>query len=185
MDHEKAVEIILLRAEHKSYGEIAERTGLSVNTVKSYCLRHDLGDNRIKGPLSSRNERLKPKNEPVPLVGYCRDCGSVFKQNRFGTKKYCSKLCQGRWLRKHGNGKYKKVCPVCHKEFPVFDETRKPRIYCSLDCYRTARYYTDNPERTVTVTCRTCGKEMIFTGHYRAKRKFCSPECYHQYQRET
>lgn len=57
MNHETAIEITLLRAERKSYGDIAKRLGLSVNTVKSYCLRHDLGDNRIMGPIPSRNTR--------------------------------------------------------------------------------------------------------------------------------
>ena len=64
MDHETAIEITLLRTERKSYGDIAERLGISVNTVKSYCLRHDLGDNRIMGPIPSRNTRLKTKREP-------------------------------------------------------------------------------------------------------------------------
>ena len=182
MDHEKAIEITLLRVERKSYGDIAERLGLSVNTVKSYCLRHDLGDNRIMGPVPSRNTRLKAKREPHPLIGYCVECGTVFKQCKNGSKKFCSTLCAQRWRRKNGNGKYKQVCPICGKEYPVFDD-RKPRKYCSQECYRTARYYTDNPERTVTVTCKTCGKEMTFTGHHQAKRKFCSHECYYRYLR--
>ena len=181
MDHETAIEITLLRAERKSYGDIAERLGLSVNTVKSYCLRHDLGDNRIMGPIPSRNTRLKPKREPHPLIGYCVECGTVFKQCKNGSRKFCSKLCAGRWHRKHGDGKFKQICPICGKEYPVFD-LQKPRKYCSQDCYRTARYYLEDPNRTTENTCLVCGKKMVLPGH--KTRKFCSHECYHIYQRK-
>ena len=181
MDHETAIEITLLRTERKSYGDIAERLGLSVNTVKSYCLRHDLGDNRIMGPIPSRNTRLKPKREPHPLIGYCIECGTVFKQCKNGSRKFCSKLCAGRWNRKHGDGKFKQICPICGKEYPVFD-LQKPRKYCSQDCYRTARYYLEDPNRTTESTCLVCGKKMVLPGH--KTRKFCSHECYHIYQRK-
>ncbi len=180
MEHENAIKIMLLRAEHKSYGYIAEKLGLSFNTIKSYCLRNDLGDNRIKGPNPARIP--KEKRKPHPLLGYCLECGTVFKQNINGNKKFCGKLCAGRWRRKNGKGKYRLTCPICKKEFPVFDD-RKPRIYCSQDCYRTARYYLEDPNRTTESTCLVCGKKMIFPGH--KKRKFCSPECYHEYQRKS
>ncbi len=179
MDHVTAVEITLLRTERRSYGEIAERLGLSVNTVKSYCLRHDLGDNRIQGPPP---RKIRPHKEPVPLIGYCLECGTVFKQYKNGCKKYCSDICRQRWMRKNGNGKNKQTCPVCGKEFPVYDDS-KPRIYCGLDCYRTARYYTDNPNRTTISFCEVCGKKMEFPGH--KTQRFCSQDCYHVFQRNA
>ena len=37
--------IALLRAEGKSYTKIADTLGLSINTVKSYCRRNNLGGN--------------------------------------------------------------------------------------------------------------------------------------------
>ncbi len=180
MDHETAVEITILRTEKKSYGEIAKRLGLSVNTVKSYCLRHDLGDNRIAGPVPSRNTRLKPKREPHPLVGYCEECGTVFKQCKNGSRRFCSSLCRQRWSRKYGNGKLKQVCPICGKEYPVFD-TRKPRKYCSQECYRTARYYLEDSSRETVSYCEVCGKKIVMPGH--KKRRFCGHECYHIAQR--
>ncbi len=183
MDKDTEIEIMLLRVGNKSYGEIAKRLDLSVNTVKSFCLRHDLGNSRIKGPIPSRNTRLKPKREPRPVIGYCKDCGTAFEQPLIGgTKHFCSSLCRRRWNRKYGKGKYKQICPICGKEFPVIDDS-KPRKYCSQDCYRTARYYLENPERETVCYCKTCGKKMILPGH--KKRKFCSAECYHIYQRKV
>lgn len=184
MDREIATAITLLRVvSHKSYGYIAEQLGISVNTVKSFCSRHGLGDEVIHDPKKPR--KISPKgtmSNREPEIRYCLECGAAITAGQNGTKKFCSTLCANRWRRKHGNGLWKQICPVCGEEYPVMDRL-KPRKYCSLDCYRTARYYTDNPERTVTVTCKTCGKEMTFSGHHLAKRKFCSRECYYRYLR--
>ncbi len=167
-------EIINLRISRKGYGEIGQILGISSNTVKSFCLRNGLGDEYLKGPEPSRLTKLKPKKE-IPLVGHCLDCGTVFVQNSHGSRKFCSQLCAGRWRRKHSAGKFRKICPICGKSYPVFD-TRKERMYCSLDCYRTARYYSDGTPRTHEVACETCGKVMTLSG--KKKRRFCSPECY-------
>ncbi len=50
MDQHTAIEIAMLRVERKSYGEIAKRIGLSVNTVKSYYFRE------LSGPINDFSE---------------------------------------------------------------------------------------------------------------------------------
>ncbi|WP_369677897.1 RNA polymerase sigma factor [Ruminococcus sp. CAG:379] len=42
MTNKQKEKIIVLRQDGTSYKEIAEQLDLSVNTVKSYCQRHEL-----------------------------------------------------------------------------------------------------------------------------------------------
>ena len=179
MDKRTKERLIRLRVnERKSYGAIAEILGMSVNTVKSYCLRNDFGDDRLKGPEPAR-KYVKPK-PPVERIqiGYCRVCGTAFEKGpRQRRKLYCSDLCAHRYRFSHPRTYVSRTCLVCGKEIKEIDH-RKVRKYCGQDCYRTARYYTENPERTTKCKCETCGKEFELPGH--KVRRFCTQECYWQ-----
>ena len=175
MDKKTAEKLTLLRAERKSYGDIATELGLSINTVKSYCYRHDLGDDRIAGPKPSRLETKKEKTQ-IPLVGYCKECGTLFKQNKHGSRLFCSKLCLGRYHRKHNRNAVVKTCPVCGKTYKQQGYTVE-RKYCSQECYVTARYYMEDGKRITKYVCKNCGKMIIVHGHSTV-RKYCSQECY-------
>ena len=179
MDKRTKEKLIKLRInERKSYGAIAEELGVSVNTVKSFCLRNDLGDDRIKGPLPARTYRTPKQVAERIQIGYCRVCGTAFEKGpRQRTKLYCSDLCAHRYRFSHPRTYVSRTCLVCGKEIKEIDH-RKVRKYCGLDCYRTARYYTENPERTTKCKCETCGKEFELPGH--KVRRFCSQECYWQ-----
>ena len=43
MNHQQKEDIRQMRAEGHSYAKIADRLGISENTVKSYCRRNNLG----------------------------------------------------------------------------------------------------------------------------------------------
>ncbi|MBQ0027341.1 MAG: sigma-70 family RNA polymerase sigma factor [Lachnospiraceae bacterium] len=179
MDNATKERLLQLRiVDRKSYKEIADELGLSLNTVKSYCHRHDLGDERIKGPKTSRNEeiKLRPPKEPRPTIGFCKDCGTAFMQPKRGNlRKYCSSLCAHRQHLYNPRTYTLKFCEVCGKPIKQIDSA-KPRKYCSNECYITGRYYMVNGERVTKSRCKTCGKEIIKPGH--KVMQYCCQQCY-------
>lgn len=146
--------------------------------MKSYCLRNNLGEERIKKPKPALHAgSTKRKREPRPLIDFCRDCGGAFIQNQTGAKKmYCSKLCANRYHLNNPRTFIPRLCEVCGTLIKERDHTKK-RKYCSQECYRTARYYADGSARQTKSICLICVKEMIEPGH--KKRKYCSRECYY------
>ena len=77
-----------LRAENYSYAKIAEVLGMSLDTVKSYCLRHN-----IATPALPR----KTKEEKAALM-ICRWCGKPIDNpwNRVG-KRFCCDACRTKY----------------------------------------------------------------------------------------
>ena len=77
-----------LRAENYSYAKIAEVLGMSPDTVKSYCLRHNI--------VASSVPR-KTKEEKANLM-ICRWCGKPIDNpwNRVG-KRFCSDACRTKY----------------------------------------------------------------------------------------
>lgn len=70
-----------LRLQGFGYRKIAKETGMSENTVKSYCRRH---------PLSLK----EPETEQAH---HCLQCGQPIEQNdKRKEKKFCSDACG--WL---------------------------------------------------------------------------------------
>lgn len=115
------------RMEGFGYGTIADRLGLSENTVKSFCRR-----NHLTGVAAKE----------VPTT--CRHCGAALSSlpGRKG-RKFCSEACRRAWWKAHPelvNRKafYRMTCSHCGKEFKSYgNRTRK---YCSHACYITARF---------------------------------------------
>lgn len=115
------------RMEGLGYGVVAERLGISVNTVKSYCRR-----NRLAGVASK---------EP-PVV--CRECGVSLASvpGRKG-RKFCCEGCRRAWWRAHPElvrreAYYTLVCGHCGREFESYGN--RGRKYCSHECYIRARF---------------------------------------------
>ena len=74
--------IIVLRQDGTSYKEIAEQLDLSVNTVKSYCQRHEL------------QTYVKVRNS----LRLCIQCHAEIPQTpKHKAKKFCCDKCRQLW----------------------------------------------------------------------------------------
>ena len=72
MTNEQKSTIIRLRSEGSKYASIAETVGLSINTVKSYCRRHNLA-------------LAADKSSVVDNTPHCKQCGQPLV-NKSGSK---------------------------------------------------------------------------------------------------
>lgn len=120
------------RQQGFGYKKIAQLTGLSVNTVKTYCKRNALG-----GVVASRDCRSMDK--------ICKCCGApLFQTPGRKPKVFCSDACRTKWwnthpeLVNHRDGR-QVVCGHCGQVFSVSkNSTRK---YCSHNCYIAERFH--------------------------------------------
>lgn len=117
-----------LRNSGCGYKEISEQLQISINTVKSYCKRHEL-------------TRMGKRNSGT--VRFCLQCGNEIKQKQHRkTKKFCSDRCRMIWWREHSSllrtpSKQTFICPVCHEAFSAYSSTKQK--YCSRLCYARSR----------------------------------------------
>ena len=115
--------IMRLRRTGIGYAAIAEKLGLSKNTVKTFCRRNDLTGTGGKT---------------------CLQCGKPVDQTPGRkTKKFCCDLCRSRYWDSHiGDTKrgdsYEHTCPVCGNTFYAYKS--RNRKYCSTDCYFAGRF---------------------------------------------
>ena len=123
-------QITIMRQQGASYSAIAKAMKLSQNTVKSYCLRHDI-----------RN--LSPGARKTYAIGditQCENCGGeVVQYSLKRYKRFCCDACRNAWWSKHPEcidfAYHKKVCANCGCEF---ETSRKEQIYCNRKCYMAA-----------------------------------------------
>lgn len=112
--------IIALRQKGMSYGEIANKLEISINTIKSFCRRSSIEQGK----------------------NICKHCGKPVEQNPGRReKKFCSDACRMKWWSAHpemGKRSVRLVCPVCGKTF--MSHRNAKRKYCSHKCYITARF---------------------------------------------
>ena len=117
-----------LRNSGCGYKEISEQLQISINTVKSYCKRHELTW------MGKRNSGS---------VRFCLQCGNEIKQEQHRkTKKFCSDRCRMIWWREHSSllrtpSKQTFICPVCREAFAAYSSTKQK--YCSRLCYARSR----------------------------------------------
>jgi len=114
-------QVAALRKEGKSYAAVAEAVGVSVNTIKSYCLRNDLGNGDTQ-----RKKFL------------CEQCKKPMSPSGRSSRRFCCDGCRMAWWHKHPekiNQKavYHFTCPVCRKPFTAYGNAK--RKYCSRACY--------------------------------------------------
>lgn len=125
-DAEKEM-IRFLRMEGLGYGAVAERLGLSENTVKSYCRR-----NHLTGVAAKERAKV------------CRECGVPLASvpGRKG-RKFCCEGCRRAWWRSHPElvhreAYYVLACGHCGREFKSYGN--RGRKYCCHECYIRARF---------------------------------------------
>lgn len=129
--------IIELRDLGLSYSKIADALGISINTIKSFCRRNNLGGYVGKG------------NKNIDLT-FCKNCGKELKQV-LGKKplKFCSDICRVKWWNAHPEMVNKKAiysfsCANCGKPFTAYGNSK--RKYCCHSCYISHRFGGDMHE---------------------------------------
>lgn len=127
MTDEQKQQVIWLRREGLGYTAIAKRTGISRDTVRSFCRRNGMSGERVKG-------------QP----GYCRECQKVLLQTKgMKTRSFCSKECREKWWKEHPEqvnrrAVYSFTCAGCQKIFTAYGNSK--RKYCSHACYIRKRF---------------------------------------------
>ena len=127
MTNEQKTLVISLRNEGLGYRRIAERLGISENTVKSFCRRRK--DAVYTDALGE---------------SVCKCCGAPVEQTPGRKeKKFCSDKCRREWWNSHldqVNRKaiHEKTCPNCGRRFSVYGNAG--RKYCSHECYVADRF---------------------------------------------
>ena len=131
MTDKQKLQIKALRQSGMSYTEISKMMDLSINSIKTYCRRHDLG-----GAAAYTAEERKT----IP----CLNCGKPVLQNPGRKeKKFCSDRCRMLWWNAHPDqvkrkANYSCTCRKCGRVFESYGN--KNRRYCSHSCYIEDRF---------------------------------------------
>ncbi len=113
-----------LRKQGNGYKKIAQLTGLSINTVKSFCRRI--------GTVSSSQ---------------CMQCGKEITQVKGRKeKKFCCDACRMKWWNSHQDqvkrkAVYEFTYQACGTTFTAYGNSH--RKYCSRKCCLKGRYKND------------------------------------------
>lgn len=127
-----------LHRQGKGYRSIAAKTGLSENTVKSYCRRTIISE-----PSTDKEEIPLPSTSGM-IMKPCLCCGSPVRQTAGRKeKKYCSEECRVKWWNQHRGVEKRKsseklICPSCHQPFAAYIGAH--RKYCSRECFFAGRF---------------------------------------------
>lgn len=133
MTNEQRLLIASLRDEGMGYGAIAKKTGISANTIKSFCRRN-----------AAREE------PPSAGTHHCLCCGKPVPQTAGRKeKKFCCDKCRNQWWNAHLHQVNRKsvheaACQHCGRTFSVYGSAA--RKYCSHKCYIAHRFGGDGHE---------------------------------------
>lgn len=129
MNDKMKEEIISMRLAGASYGVIAGKLNVPINTIKSCCRRN------LQQTVNESNVATSPA---------CPECSKNICQKGPGKpKKFCSEKCRRAWWKKHPDHGVKAIaaqitCINCGKTFACYGS--RNRIYCSHDCYIKHRF---------------------------------------------
>jgi predicted nucleic acid-binding Zn ribbon protein len=118
-----------LRLQGLSYSEISDSVSLSLNTIKSYCQRHNIK------PTTISTASVK--------VNRCQNCGkAIILDPKRKPKKFCCEKCRNIWWnnnrRNISGAVVKTLCANCGNEFEKYKSSNQ--IYCCHACYIKARF---------------------------------------------
>ena len=128
MTREQKLMIVSLRSQGLGYKRVADRLGIFINTVKSFCRR--------------QKDKTHEEDQPGPFT--CKCCGVTVKQTPGRKKKlFCSDKCRMKWWNEHPElverrAFYEKTCPNCGRVFTVYGDSK--RKYCCHECYVEHRF---------------------------------------------
>ena len=121
MTNETKDTISSLLAQGYGYRKISIETGISINSIKSWCRRH---------PIQTHSQSA------------CKYCGSPLHQTPGKRqRRFCSDQCRLQWWKEHPEARihraeYRHVCRFCGKEF---SNDRVTASYCGRLCFAKAR----------------------------------------------
>lgn len=121
-----------LRGKGYGYKKIALVTGISENTVKSFCRRNSI-------PVTAASDAPSIDNEH-----FCLGCGvPVTQKSGRKLKKFCSDRCRNKWWNARldqvkRKAVYDFTCPTCGEAFSAYGNAN--RKYCSHECYIEDRF---------------------------------------------
>jgi endogenous inhibitor of DNA gyrase (YacG/DUF329 family) len=126
MNNLQKEKIVILRANGESYSKIADVLGISINTIKSFCRRNNLGGVASAGTKQDSD-------------ALCNQCGAPLRQIAGKKqKKFCSNKCRMAWWNSHPE-KINRIavrtftCQTCGQDFESYG--KRERKYCSRSCY--------------------------------------------------
>ena len=130
MTEKEKIKVRYFRTEGLSYGAIANKLEIPVNTIKSFCRRNGLTGIASKEPITlcyQCNKRLERKDGRKP-------------------QKFCSEECRRAWWKAHPElitrkAYYSITCAYCGEEFRSYGNRK--RKYCCHACYIAARFGVD------------------------------------------
>lgn len=131
MTENQKAQICALRKQGAGYMKIAQQTGISQNTIKSFCRRNNL-------------TAQETADVPAGEQSVCEGCGKPMVQKNSGKKKrFCCDACRNKWWNAHldivkREAIYKYQCPNCGKAFEVYGNSH--RKYCCHECYVEHRF---------------------------------------------
>ncbi len=112
--------------------------------------------------LTRKEHRRTHYYDGFPETYTCKNCGKKFVSTiRLGTIAFCSDDCKCFW---RNNKQYRRICPVCGKEFRTGHSKQK---CCSYICAVKAR----PPKEKI---CPTCGKKFSTQNR---RQLYCSASC--------
>lgn len=122
-----------LRYRGVGYRTIATELGISRDTVRNYCVSHD---------LSGLATKLSDTEKEV-----CPCCGGKIVQPRRGRRRrFCSDICCRKWwaahpeaIRQSPESQHSFKCVYCGNKFIVYGSAQ--RRYCSHNCYIRDRFW--------------------------------------------
>lgn len=132
MTDEQKRQVVSLRQEGGGYTSIANKLGISRDTVKSFCRR-----NGLSGEMGKEQGQSRPQ-------GRCRECGrELFQEDGIKKRIFCSKECREKWWKAHPEqikkrAVYSFTCAGCGKAFTAYGNSG--RKYCSHECYIKDRF---------------------------------------------
>ena len=109
-----------LRKQGAAYKKISELTGVSMNTISSWCRRH---------PVDEKESR-------------CLFCGAHIEQTPHRKeKRFCCDACRFQWWKSHPEARvsrkpYSHTCAFCGA---AFFSSRPESKYCGRACFAKAR----------------------------------------------
>jgi endogenous inhibitor of DNA gyrase (YacG/DUF329 family) len=140
MTNEQKMQIIALHKRGSGLTEVADKLGLPIGTVKSFCRRNQISST---AEVATQPERIPNSDEAVEMTKpdeTCKRCGAQLEHTPHHRQKlFCSDKCRLAWWHENrhlAKGTSERTCPVCGITFAGDRE----RIYCCHSCYIKARY---------------------------------------------